>query len=70
MNSKFSEKYSEFSKEKIFEEDKANKKINFEKLEFQNVNFAYDDSKSSKNINLKIKELIGIKGQSGSGKAL
>ena len=54
VNSEFSEKYSEFSKEKIFEEDKANKKINFEKLEFQNVNFAYDDSKEVlKNINLK-----------------
>ena len=72
VNSEFSEKYSEFSKEKIFEEDKANKKINFEKLEFQNVNFAYDDSKEVlKNINLKIKKgtFIGIKGQSGSGKS-
>ena len=35
VNSEFSEKYSEFSKEKIFEEDKANKKINFENLDFK-----------------------------------
>ena len=72
VNEEFSGNYSDFSKEKILIENSKLKKIKFEKLEFQNVSFAYDDSKEVlKNVSFKIEKgsFTGIKGQSGTGKS-
>ncbi len=72
INIEFSSNYSEFSKNFFKTKTLQDDKFHFNKLEFKNVSFAYDENKQVlKNLNLEIKKgsFTGIKGKSGSGKS-
>jgi ATP-binding cassette subfamily C protein len=72
INIEFSNNYSEFSKNFFKPKNIQSDKFNFNKLEFKNVSFAYDQNKEIlKDLNFEIKKgsFTGIKGKSGSGKS-